>query len=175
MGMCSAWWPCHCLSRWPSALVLRALSRVQWFRLQATLPGFEWMLAKPAWRSVSHLHLSFRADADRPAGTPTHQAKASTLWGTYRVAFCGIALTAPFILQIAGLAVSPFMRLHGFFRVLRRRVCPRKDRKRPPPWPSLRYFAPSCDSLHIPLSSRTRAGWLSYTLTLSRCSQYCRP
>lgn len=137
---------------------------------QTMLPGFESMLASRLLEGVSHLAIVVTAPTlIAQLTTKRHQSAALTLWGTYfGVAFAGIALTAPFVLQVAGLGgLSAIHAVYmAFFAVLLTMVLPKEDRTGAPPWPSLG------DILHrhltayaSPFIAAPALGWLFYTLT----------
>jgi len=137
---------------------------------QTTLPGFEWMLASRLVEGVSHLAIVVSAPTlIAQLTTPRHQAKALTLWGTYfGVAFAGIALTAPFILQIAGLGglSAVHAAYMAFFAVLLTAILPAEDRQGAPPWPSLRdILRRHVTAYTSPFIAAPALGWLFYTLT----------
>ncbi|WP_417433905.1 MFS transporter [Hoeflea sp.] len=137
---------------------------------QTTLPGFEWMLASRLLEGMSHLAIVVSAPTlIAQFTTQRHQAKALTLWGTYfGVAFAGIALSAPLILEIAGL--GGLSALHAtymaIFALLLTVVLPAEDRRAAPPWPSfgdiLRRHVTAYTS---PFITAPALGWLFYTLT----------
>jgi DHA1 family inner membrane transport protein len=91
------------------------------------------------------------------------------LWGTYfGVAFAGIALAAPFVLQTAGLGGLPAIHAlyMAFFAVLLTFALPSEDHRAAPPWPSpadiLRRHVAAYAS---PFIAAPALGWLFYTLT----------
>lgn len=137
---------------------------------QTTLPGFEWMLASRLLEGVSHLAIVVTAPPlIAQLTTQRHQAKALTLWGSYfGVAFAGIALSAPFILEFAGLAGLPAIHAAymAFFAILLTFVLPAEDRRGAPPWPTpgdvLRRHLAAYTS---PFIAAPALGWLFYTLT----------
>jgi len=137
---------------------------------QTMLPGFEWMLASRLLEGVSHLAIVVSAPTlIAQLSTPRHQPKALTLWGTYfGVAFAGIALAAPFVLQTAGLGGLPAIHAlyMAFFAVLLTIALPAEDHRAAPPWPSpadiLRRHVAAYAS---PFIAAPALGWLFYTLT----------
>ena len=137
---------------------------------QTILPGFEWMLASRLLEGVSHLAIVVTAPTlIAQLATQRHQAKALTLWGSYfGVAFAGIALFAPYILQFGGLAALPAMHAAymAFFAVLLTLILPPEGRRGAPPWPTpgdvLRRHVAAYTS---PFIAAPALGWLFYTLT----------
>jgi MFS transporter, DHA1 family, inner membrane transport protein len=137
---------------------------------QTMLPGFEWMLASRLLEGVSHLAIVVTAPTlIAQLTTKRHQGAALTLWGTYfGVAFAAIALTAPFVLQIAGL--GGLSAIHAaymaFFAVLLTMVLPKEDRTGAPPWPSLgNILHRHLTAYASPFIAAPALGWLFYTLT----------
>ncbi|MEM5491528.1 MFS transporter [Hoeflea sp. AS16] len=137
---------------------------------QTTLPGFEWMLASRLLEGMSHLAIVVSAPTlIAQFTTQRHQAKALTLWGTYfGVAFAGIALSAPLILEIAGL--GGLSALHAaymaIFALLLTVVLPAEDRRAVPPWPSFRdILRRHVTAYTSPFITAPALGWLFYTLT----------
>ncbi len=137
---------------------------------QVTLPGFEWMLAGRLLEGASHLAIVVTAPTLIAQLTvQRHQAKALTLWGSYfGVAFAVIALSAPYILEIAGLAGLPAIHAAymAFFAVLLTFVLPVEDRRGAPPWPSPRdIMRRHMTAYTSPFIAAPALGWLFYTLT----------
>lgn len=149
-----------------SGLVLGAMISA-W---QATLPGFEWMLASRLLEGLSHLAIVVSAPTLIAQLTvQRHQGMALTLWGTYfGVAFAVVALTAPLILKTLGLAGLPALHAvyMAFFAVLLTAVLPVQNRRDAPPWPSLGDIARRHVSVYSsPFIAAPAMGWLFYTLT----------
>lgn len=149
-----------------SGLVLGAAISV-W---QATLPGFEAMLASRLLEGLSHLAIVVSAPTlIAQLSTHRHQAMALTLWGSYfGVAFAGVALTAPLILQSYGLAGLPAIHAvyMATFAVLLAVALPAPDRRNTPPWPSLADIARRHLAVYSsPYIAAPALGWLFYTLT----------
>ncbi|MBV6648833.1 MAG: MFS transporter [Hoeflea sp.] len=137
---------------------------------QTMLPGFEWMLASRLLEGVSHLAIVVSAPTlIAQLSTPRHQPKALTLWGTYfGVAFAGIALAAPFVLQTAGLGGLPAIHAvyMAFFAVLLTFALPAEDHRAAPPWPSpADIFRRHVAVYASPFIAAPALGWLFYTLT----------
>ena len=137
---------------------------------QATLPGFEWMLASRLLEGLSHLAIVVSAPTLIAQLTvKRHQGVALTLWGTYfGVAFTGVALTAPLIIQFLGLPGLPA--LHAAYMavlaVLLAIVLPAEDRRDAPPWPTLAEVARRHLTVYSsPFTAAPALGWLFYTLT----------
>ncbi|PWV99014.1 putative MFS family arabinose efflux permease [Hoeflea marina] len=137
---------------------------------QATLPGFEWMLASRFLEGLSHLAIVVSAPTLIAQLTvQRHQGMALTLWGTYfGVAFATVALTAPPILRTLGLAGLPA--LHAVymaaFAVLLTALLPAPDGRDAPPWPSLAEIARRHVVVYSsPFIAAPALGWLFYTLT----------
>ncbi|AKH99736.1 arabinose efflux permease family protein [Hoeflea sp. IMCC20628] len=149
-----------------SGLILGAAISV-W---QATLPGFEAMLASRLLEGLSHLAIVVSAPTlIAQLSAHRHQAMALTLWGSYfSVAFAGVALTAPLILQAFGLAGLPA--IHAVYMatlaVLLAVALPAPDRRDTPPWPSLADIARRHIAVYSsPYIAAPALGWLFYTLT----------
>lgn len=137
---------------------------------QTTLPGFEWMLASRLFEGSSHLAIVVTAPTlIAQLTTQRHQAKALTLWGSYfGVAFAGIALSAPFILESAGLAGLPAIHAvyMAFFAILLTFLLPAEDHRGAPPWPSPReIMRRHLTAYTSPFIAAPALGWLFYTLT----------
>jgi predicted MFS family arabinose efflux permease len=137
---------------------------------QTMLPGFEWMLASRLLEGVSHLAIVVSAPTlIAQLSTPRHQPKALTLWGTYfGVAFAGIALAAPFVLQTAGLGGLPAIHAvyMAFFAVLLTFALPAEDHRAAPPWPSPADILRRHVAVYAsPFIAAPALGWLFYTLT----------
>ena len=137
---------------------------------QTTLPGFEWMLASRLAEGVSHLAIVVSAPTLIAQLTAQrHQGMALTLWGSYfGVAFAGIALTAPYILQFAGLGGLPAIHAvyMAFFAVLLTVILPAEDRSGAPSWPSLGdILRRHITAYTSPFLAAPALGWLFYTLT----------
>jgi len=137
---------------------------------QTTLPGFEWMLASRLLEGMSHLAIVVSAPTLIAQLTAQrHQAKALTLWGSYfGVAFAVIALTAPYVLNIAGLGgLAAIHALYmAFFAVLLTALLPAEGRRGTPPWPSLGDIVHRHLTAYAsPFIAAPALGWLFYTLT----------
>ena len=137
---------------------------------QATLPGFEWMLASRLIEGVSHLAIVVTAPTlIAELSSRRHQGKALTLWGSYfGVAFAAIALAAPFIIRTAGL--GGLTAVHSVYMalcaVLLTIVLPKEDRTGAPPWPSLgNILHRHLTAYASPFIAAPALGWLFYTLT----------
>lgn len=137
---------------------------------QATLPGFEWMLASRLLEGLSHLAIVVAAPTLIAEVTLAHrQGMALTLWGSYfGVAFAAIALAAPMI--VASLGLGGLASLHALymagFTVLLTVALPRPDRRTAPPWPSLAEIARRHLTVYAsPFIGAPALGWLFYTLT----------
>lgn len=137
---------------------------------QATLPGFEWMLASRLLEGVSHLAIVVTAPTlIAQFSAQRHQGKALTLWGSYfGVAFAGIALAAPHIIRITGLGGlssvhAVYMALCALLLTI---VLPKEDRSGAPRWPSLRnILRRHLTAYASPFIAAPALGWLFYTLT----------
>lgn len=149
-----------------SGLVLGALISV-W---QATLPGFEAMLASRLLEGLSHLAIVVSAPTlIAQIAVTRHQGAALTLWGTFfGVAFACVALIAPMVIRsygIGGLAAGHALYMAAF-AVLLAVVLPAPPRIGAPGWPSpgeiLRRHVTVYSS---PFISAPALGWLFYTLT----------
>lgn len=137
---------------------------------QATLPGFEWMLASRLFEGLSHLAIVVSAPTLIAQLTPTrHQGMALTLWGTFfGIAFAGVALTAPLILSLLGLGglAAVHAVYMGFFAAVLGLALPVEDRREPPPWPSLADIARRHVTVYSsPFIAAPALGWMFYTLT----------
>ncbi|MGJ8569747.1 MAG: MFS transporter [Hoeflea sp.] len=137
---------------------------------QATLPGFEWMLASRLLEGVSHLAIVVTAPTlIAQLTTQRHQAMALTLWGTFfGVAFAIIALIAPVIFQSLGL--GGLAALHAIYiaaiAVLLTVTLPSEARNAAPPRPSLKDIARRHLAVYSsPFIAAPALGWLFYTLT----------
>ena len=138
---------------------------------QATLPGFEWMLASRLLEGFSHLAIVVSAPTLIAQLTPQrYQGMALTLWGSYfGVAFASIALAAPFVLATCGLPGLPA--LHAaymtIFALLLLIVLPPETRPTSAqPWPSLGNIARRHLSAYSsPSIAAPALGWLFYALT----------
>jgi DHA1 family inner membrane transport protein len=137
---------------------------------QAALPGFEWILASRLLEGLSHLAIVVSAPTlIAQFTTQRHQGMALTLWGTYfGVAFAGIALSAPVILQVLGL--GGLAAVHAVYMALIAALLavalPGQDRRDAPPWPSLASIARRHLTVYSsPFIAAPALGWLFYTLT----------
>jgi DHA1 family inner membrane transport protein len=137
---------------------------------QATLPGFEWMLASRLLEGLSHLAIVVTAPTLIAQLAPQrHQGMALTLWGSYfGVAFAVIALSAPYILVTLGLPGLPALHAAymAFFTILLMLVLPAENRREAPPWPSVSDIARRHLSVYSsPFIAAPALGWMFYTLT----------
>lgn len=137
---------------------------------QATLPGFEWMLASRIIEGMSHLAVVVTAPTLIAELTPRrHQGLALTLWGSYfGVAFAVIALAAPAIIAHMGLGGLSF--LHTFYMAavtaILAATLPRPERRAAPPWPSAAEIIRRHVTVYAsPYIGAPALGWLFYTLT----------
>lgn len=137
---------------------------------QATLPGFEWMLASRVLEGLSHLAIVVAAPTLIAQLTPPRrQSMALTLWGSYfGVAFAGLAFAAPLILQHLGLSGLPA--IHAVYMIvlaaLLAAVLPAEDHSNAPPWPSPGDIIRRHVSVYSsPFIAAPALGWLFYTLT----------
>lgn len=137
---------------------------------QATLPGFEWMLASRIIEGMSHLAIVVTAPTLIAELTPRrHQGLALTLWGSYfGVAFAVIALAAPAIIAHMGLGGLSF--LHTFYMAavtaILAATLPRPERRAAPPWPSAAEIIRRHVTVYAsPYIGAPALGWLFYTLT----------
>tara|TARA_R110002020_G_scaffold143823_10_gene316419 strand:+ start:151 stop:1341 length:1191 start_codon:yes stop_codon:yes gene_type:complete len=137
---------------------------------QATLPGFEWMLASRLLEGLSHLAIVVTAPTlIAELSGRRYQGMALTLWGSYfGVAFALIALAAPSILVTFGLPGLPAM--HAVYMAaiagLLTLALPVLDRRDVGPWPTAgeivrRHLA----AYSSPFIAAPALGWLFYTLT----------
>ncbi|MDF1607594.1 MFS transporter [Hoeflea sp. YIM 152468] len=137
---------------------------------QATLPGFEWMLASRLLEGLSHLAIVVSAPTlIAQLTSPRQQGLALSLWGTYfSVAFACIALAAPAILARFGLAGMAALHA-GYmaaFAALLAMLLPDADRRDAPPWPSLGDILRRHLTVYTsPFIAAPALGWLFYTLT----------
>ncbi|MBC7283694.1 MFS transporter [Hoeflea sp.] len=137
---------------------------------QATLPGFEAMLASRLLEGLSHLAIVVSAPTlIAELSARRHQGFALTLWGSYfGVAFAVIALAAPWVLATFGLPGLPA--IHAVYMAavatLLTLTLPSVDRRDAPPWPSpadiARRHLAAYSSAFI---AAPALGWLFYTLT----------
>jgi len=137
---------------------------------QATLPGFEAMLASRLLEGLSHLAIVVSAPTLIAQLTPQrHQGMALTLWGTYfGVAFAVIALTAPFILEVFGLGGLAAIHAAGMAAIatVLALALPAGHRRDAPPWPTLADIARRHLTVYSsPFIAAPALGWLFYTLT----------
>ncbi|MCY0095925.1 MFS transporter [Hoeflea ulvae] len=149
-----------------SGLVLGALVSA-W---QATLPGFEWMLASRLLEGLSHLAIVVAAPTlIAQLTTPRYQGMALTLWGTFfGVAFAAVALTAPMIVQSFGLGGLPALHAAcmAIIAALLALALPRPGRRDMSPWPSLADIARRHIAAYSsPFIAAPALGWMFYTLT----------
>lgn len=137
---------------------------------QATLPGFEWMLASRILEGLPHLAIVVSAPT-LIAGLATrrYQGMALTLWGTYfGVTFAVLALVAPTVLDAFGLAgLSAFHSVYmAALAVLLGTALPKEDHSNAPDWPSLTTIARRHITVYTsPFIAAPALGWLFYTLS----------
>ncbi|MEM5474147.1 MFS transporter [Hoeflea sp. AS60] len=137
---------------------------------QATLPGFEWMLASRLLEGLSHLAIVVSAPTlIAQLTSQRYQGMALTLWGSYfGVAFAAIALAAPAILGSYGLPGLPVIHAvyMAMFAALLALQLPAENHRNAPPWPS----AVDIIRRHVtvyssPFIAAPALGWVFYTLT----------
>lgn len=137
---------------------------------QATLPGFEWMLASRLLEGLSHLAIVVSAPTlIAQLTSQRYQGMALTLWGSYfGVAFAAIALAAPAILGSFGLPGLPAIHaiyMAVFAAVLALRL-PAENHRNAPPWPTSGDIIRRHVSVYSsPFIAAPALGWVFYTLT----------
>jgi len=137
---------------------------------QATLPGFEWMLASRLVEGLSHLAIVVSAPTlIAELSARRHQGMALTLWGSYfGVAFAVIALGAPWVLGAFGLPGLPA--IHAVYMAVMAALLtlalPVVDRRDVSPWPTPVEIARRHLAVYSsPFIAAPALGWLFYTLT----------
>jgi len=137
---------------------------------QATLPGFEWMLASRVLEGLAHLAIVVSAPTlIAQLTTQRYQPMALTLWGTFfGVAFAGVALAAPAVLK--GFGLGGLSALHAGYMaclaLLLTAALPAEPRNAAPPWPSFKDVARRHLTVYSsPFLAAPALGWLFYTLT----------
>ena len=137
---------------------------------QATLPGFEWMLASRLVEGLAHLAIVVTAPTlIAQYAAPRYQGMALTLWGSYfGVAFAALALVAPAVLATLGLSGLPA--LHAVYMAalaaLLALVLPREERHHALTLPSPGEIARRHWTVYSsPFIGAPALGWLFYTLT----------
>ena len=137
---------------------------------QATLPGFEWMLASRLVEGLSHLAIVVSAPTlIAELSARRHQGMALTLWGSYfGVAFAVIALGAPWVLGTFGLPGLPA--IHAVYMAVMAALLtlalPVVDRRDVSPWPTPVEIARRHLAVYSsPFIAAPALGWLFYTLT----------
>ncbi|OCW57587.1 MFS transporter [Hoeflea olei] len=137
---------------------------------QATLPGFEWMLASRLVEGLAHLAIVVTAPTlIAQYSAPRYQGMALTLWGSYfGVAFAALALVAPAMLARFGLWSLPAF--HAVYMAalaaLLALALPRERRQHPLSLPSPGEIARRHWAVYSsPFIGAPALGWLFYTLT----------